>query len=135
MQKLLLTTLSKTYNTFSCLGMSYEKYMDRIIVNLIENQDKTPSHTMDKVSPRDNSVVSNSVDSVDTSVKNYHISLHTDPLPQFRETYDDPNNTQHLVDFNDPTQIKRTVSYLCKKLGSNSLAQIRTSAAMIQWNK
>ena len=57
---------------------------------------------MDKVSPRDNGVVSNTVDSINTNVRNDHISLHTDSFPQFFETYDDPNNTQHFTDFNDP---------------------------------
>ena len=89
------------YKTFNCLGMSYEKYMDRIIMILIKNQDKISNHTMDKVSPRDNGVVSNTIDSVDMNVKNDHLSLHTDSFPQFFITYDEPNNT-HFTDFNDP---------------------------------
>ena len=34
------------YINFNCFGLSYEKYMDRIIMNLIENQDKIPTHIM-----------------------------------------------------------------------------------------
>ena len=90
---------NQDYKTFNYLGMSYEKYMDRIIVNLIENQDKISNHTMDKVSPRDNGVVSNTVNSFNRNVRNDHISLHTDSFPQFFETYDDPQQYTTFYSF------------------------------------
>ena len=49
------------YRIFNCLNMSYEKYMDRIIMNLIEKQDKLIHNVTSKVRPRDNGVVSNIV--------------------------------------------------------------------------
>ena len=56
----------KTFNDF---GMSYEKYMDRIILNLIEKQDKLTNAIVDKVRPRDHVIKSNIVDGGDTNKK------------------------------------------------------------------
>ena len=108
--KIVAHNFKQDYNIFNWLGMSYEKYMDMIIMNLIEKQDKTPNCTMDKVSPRDNGVVSNIVDSVDMHEKNDQFSPHANPHPQFFENFDDHRNTQHLVDFNDPDKDKGFLS-------------------------
>ena len=108
--KIVAHNFKQDYNTFNCLGMSYEKYMDRIIMNLIEKQDETPNYIMDKVNPRDNGVISNIVDSVDMHEKNDKFSGHAVPHPQFLGNFDDHSNTQHLVDFKDPDKDKGFLS-------------------------
>ena len=91
--------------TFNCLNMSYEKYMDRIIMNLIEKQGESTHNMTSKVKPRDNSVVSNIVDGVD--IKPTH---NTNPLPQFFKNFGESNNVGNPKDYNDPEKDRGFIS-------------------------
>ena len=91
--------------TFNSLGMSYEKYMDRIIMNLIENQDKSTHNMSSKVRPRDNSVVLNIVDGVDTEPTHY-----TDTPPQFFKNFGDLSNLSSPKNYNDPDKDRGFIS-------------------------
>ena len=91
--------------TFNSLNMSYENYMDRIIMNLIENQDKSTHNMSSKVRPRDNSIVLNIVDGFDTESTHY-----TDPPPQFFKNFGDLNNLGSPKDYNDPDKDRGFIS-------------------------
>ena len=92
------------HRTFKCLNMSYEKYMDRIIMNLIEKQSKFTHNVTSKVRPRDNSVVSDIVDGIDMKLTN-----DTDPLPKFFENFIEPSSGNPR-DFNDPDKDRGFIS-------------------------
>ena len=93
------------YRTFNCLNMSYEKYMDRIIMNLIEKQDKLTHNVISKVRPRDNSVISNIVDGIDMK-----LTHDTDPLPQFFGNFVESSSAGNSRDFNDPEKERGFIS-------------------------
>ena len=71
----------KMFNDF---GMSYEKYMDRIILNLIEKQNKLTNAI---VRPRDYDVESNIVDGVDTNKKDDCIQSDVNASPKLFEIH------------------------------------------------
>ena len=114
--------------TFNSLNMSYEKYMDKIIMNLIENQDKSTHNMSSKVRPRDNSVV------LKLSTASTQSQLITPtPLPNFSKIL------VTLIILGVPkttmTQTKIGVLFLYKKLNSSSLAQTGIFVTTITLNK
>ena len=87
---------------FNELGMSYEKYMDRIILNLIEKQDKAINVNAIKVRTRDYGVDSSVVDGIVTSTKGNCIHSDAGLLPKLFAFHEKQDDIQYITDFNDP---------------------------------
>ena len=88
----------KIFNDFD---MSYEKYMDRIILNLMEKQDRLTNAIVNKVRPRDYGVESNIVDGIDTNIKDDCIQSDINPLTKLFEVHIKSDDTKDITDFND----------------------------------
>ena len=82
--------------------LSYKKYMDRIILNLIEKQDKAINVNANKVRSRDYGVDLSIVDGIITSTKGNCIHDNAGPLPKLFAFHGKQDDIQYITDFNDP---------------------------------
>ena len=104
--------------------------MDRIILNLIEKQDKLSNNIINQVNPSYDGIESNIAD---TNKKDDCIHSYTNPLPKFFDIHTEPSDakTLHIL----MTQRRIGVSYLNKKPIFNSLAQIGTFVSFLILSK
>ena len=90
--------------TFTYFGMFYEQYIYRIILNLIENEDKLTNVIVHRARPRDGCIYSHIFDAVNPPNTNDNDTeaVCTHPIPQIFEAHNKFLASTNAKDFHDP---------------------------------